>query len=180
MGHGVRSGLRNCVKRWIPRQIFQLGLGKADETMSRAAQIALAPFILALALYPTPTYAAAPAGTICIAPVTEECRALDKDYRNVGNPIADYSYQFSVKIDDRPPVSVPTGSVPKLVQGLDLAKRHRVVIYDGDKPIASFWFTLKKRGSPNLCLFYKGGYQTWSLLPPPHGAKWCQCSGKSS
>ena len=112
-------------------------------------------------------------GSICIAPLPENARELDRGYPG-GKAPREYSYEFAIQIDDRQPVRVAEAT-SRLVTGLSLGKRHRARIYDGKRIIESFHFTFEKRGSEHLCLFYTPWYQTWSLEKPDN-RPWCKCS----
>jgi hypothetical protein len=75
---------------------------------------------------------------------------------------------------------VPTDRKPTLIAGLDLRKRHLMVIRDSSQPIESFYFTFESRGSSRLCVSYTPWYQTWQLDPPRPRAWWCDCGSEDS
>jgi hypothetical protein len=113
-------------------------------------------------------------GSICVAPLPYHAKEGDDDYRIAGG-VKNYSYLFKVCIDGGVKTVVPLSGEPVLIENLDLNKKHKMVIYDKEKVIESFFFSFKARKSNCLCLSYTPGYQTWSLEVPQSGAKWCKC-----
>ena len=110
-------------------------------------------------------------GRICIAPLPKGAKEADHDYPD-GRAPREYSYEFTIQVDERPPVSVPADD-PVVIAGLDNSEKHLVEIRDGDQLIESFWFTFAKRGAGDLWLTYTPWYQTWSLEPARPGGKRC-------
>jgi len=137
--------------------------------MRRDLAVALACAVLSVAAL------AGDGGTVCLAPLQEGARAADHDSPD-GKAGREYAYRFTVQIDSRPPVAVTEGMSPTAVKDLDTSTKHRVVIRDEDRVIETFSFTFQGRGSLYLCLWYKTGYQTWSLTPYQSGRTWCQCA----
>lgn len=118
-----------------------------------------------------PSLAARP-GSICVSPVTDEIRAMDRG-DPTGKRTTPYQYKFSVQIDSGK--LVPVGAKDGvLIPQLDTKKRHLVRIRDGEQLIQSFYFTFKDRGASYLCLSYGPWYQTWQLSPPGK-RPWCRC-----
>jgi hypothetical protein len=112
-------------------------------------------------------------GSICVASIPKNIKELDDTI--FGSPRGrNYTYSFSVQVDDHPPRSLVLGA-STLIADLHLEKRHIVRIRDGRKTIETFAFTFKARGGPHLCLSYGAGYQTWSLEVPTRGQHWCRC-----
>ena len=112
------------------------------------------------------------AGTICIAPLPANARESDRNYPGGKSP-REFSYDFSVQLDDRTPVPLPK-ALPFLTTNVPVKRKHRIVIRDSGRVIESFTFTLEARGSRHLCLSYTPWYQTWSLERPGR-RPWCQC-----
>jgi hypothetical protein len=112
-------------------------------------------------------------GSVCVAPLPERARELDRDYPD-RKALRAYTYEFAIQIDDGKAVRM-SDSTAQLLAGLALASRHRVRIYDGDNVIESFYFAFEKRGSEHLCLWYTPWYQTWSL-EEPQNRPWCKCA----
>lgn len=126
--------------------------------MKLARAVLIAALVVAFAADATPS------GTVCIAPV----EASNARPKTLGNPNGGArNFNFTIRIGDRPAIKTPKKGTR--IEGLALNKRHRVVISREGKPIASFWFTFEGRGSRNLCLVFKGLYETWVLSP-------CSCS----
>ena len=107
-------------------------------------------------------------GSVCVAALPENARTVDHDYPG-GKAPREYSYNFSVQIDQSPPVKIT--SKASRVDGLALNRRHTVKIFDAGKLIESFHFTFRKRDRMSLCLRYTPWYQTWQLEP-----RSCGCS----
>jgi hypothetical protein len=113
-------------------------------------------------------------GSICVATIPKNVKELDDTV--FGSPRGrNFSYAFSVQVDDLPPTKIVLGA-STLIDNLRLEGRHIVRIRDGRKTIETFPFTFKARGGPHLCLSYGVGYQTWSLEVPTHGQYWCRCT----
>lgn len=109
-------------------------------------------------------------GRICVAPVPGDAMDLDAE---TGNRRGYGSYEFSVRIDRREWVRVPTDE-PRRIEGIELGKEHLVSIRQDDRLIESFWFTFEDRGGPDQCLWYGPWHQAW-VLEPPGNRLWCQC-----
>jgi hypothetical protein len=112
-------------------------------------------------------------GQICVAKLSKNAAEIDRDPAR-RKTRRDYTYEFSVKIDDRAWVKVPIED-GVLIQDLPTGRRHRVTIRDGDREIESFTFTFEEKGSVQLCLSYTPWYQTWRLESPRPKAWWCKC-----
>jgi hypothetical protein len=116
--------------------------------------------------------ASAKQGSICVAPLPVKARESDHDYPE-GKAPREFTYNFAIRVDDRKGVALPTHAAIR-IDALELRRKHRVRISDGNRTIESFSFTFEARGSRNLCLSYTPWYQTWSLEPP--GLRpWCNC-----
>jgi hypothetical protein len=141
----------------------------AISSVFRAALIAIVASLLASSVASATT---SPSGLICIAPLPVNASESDHDYPE-GKAPREYTYNFNVRIDDRESVSVPSNK-PLLIKGLELGKKHRVRISDGNRTIESFLFSFEARSSRSLCLSYTPWYQTWSLERPAR-RPWCKC-----
>jgi len=102
-------------------------------------------------------------GTICLAPVKDD-----------GDPRGYYSEHFSVRVDDGDWFDVPSDK-PFSIGELATQEKHLVSVRDGDITIESFWFRFEQYESPDLCLWYKPWYRTWSLWPASNAGKRCRC-----
>ena len=112
-------------------------------------------------------------GTVCLAPLPQDVRKIDRDYPD-GKPPHDYAYKFTVQIDDGREYSVlEVQSV--LISDLDLERRHLVKIRDTGKVVESFRFHFDTRKSNDLCLWYGPWYQTWSMWTAREGKAFCKC-----
>ena len=102
-------------------------------------------------------------GSICLAPVKDD-----------GDPRGYVSEHFGVRVDDGPWIAVPSDA-PRQIPDLALENKHLVSIRDGDETIESFWFRFDTFQSPDLCLWYKPWYRTWSLSNAADGGRDCRC-----
>ena len=106
-------------------------------------------------------------GSICLAPVKDD-----------GDPRGYVSKKFAVRVDDGAWVAVPEER-PTLIPQLSLESRHLVRIRDGEKQIESFRFAFSEFDSPELCLWYKPWYQTWSISTAAGQGRGCRCQAAS-
>jgi hypothetical protein len=113
---------------------------------------------------------ASDAGRLCLAPVPDPTPG-SKSLANPtgGNPKVTYS----LRIDDRDWVDLSSKDVI-WVDGLDLGKRHFVVIRGDGKQMESFYFIFEP-SEPDLCLFLKPLYLEWILWPIAKTGDWCPC-----
>jgi hypothetical protein len=115
-------------------------------------------------------------GQICVAELPKKAAEIDRDPAR-RKTRREYTYEFSVKIDDRPWVKVPIED-GVLIRDLPTGRPHTVTIRDRDREIESFTFTFEEKGSGRLCLSYTPWYQTWRLEAPRPRAWWCKCEAK--
>lgn len=102
-------------------------------------------------------------GSICLAPIKGD-----------SDPRGYYSEHFRVRIDDQRWIPMPSAT-PTLIPEIPLKKEHLVSIRDGDETIESFRFSFEEFESPDLCLWYKPWYRTWSLWNAADGGQKCRC-----
>ena len=127
----------------------------------KAAIILLLGFCVSTAL------AAAPRGSVCVAPVAAGpettsapgllCRSGDLSFRIDSQAVIAFSHKESLRIDD-----------------LDAAVHHRVTILCDGKPQQSFSFRFAQFESSDLCLFVNDLHQTAQLWEK-RSAPWCRC-----
>jgi hypothetical protein len=116
-------------------------------------------------------------GSICLAPLPENTKAADHDLPGNRVQRREPAYKFTVQIDERDPVPIPTDGRPLQLPPLPLGAKHLIKIRDAGELIESFFFTFEARGGNRLCLGYGPWYQTW-FLDLPGRKPWCQCQSK--
>jgi hypothetical protein len=109
-------------------------------------------------------------GSICVAPVPHSI-----DGRRGAGPesVACAADKYAVKIDSRKLISWPVkGSVE--ITGLDLTRRHRIVVFCGNKLSQTFNFQFSEFNDKKLCLFLNDLYWTVQLWPDKQCPS-CKC-----
>jgi hypothetical protein len=109
-------------------------------------------------------------GSICLAPVPHPV-----DGRRGSGPetVVCDTDKYSVKIDSRKPIALPMKESVQ-VTGLDLAGRHRVVVFCANKPVQTFTFRFSEFPEKKLCLFFNDLYWTVQLWADKR-CPWCKC-----
>ncbi|MGA3371137.1 MAG: hypothetical protein ABSC48_05185 [Terracidiphilus sp.] len=105
--------------------------------------------------------------SICVAPTDIE------NPTTCGTPELCTPGPISFKLDDRPIAPWPKAECLK-IDGLDAAKKHRVIVYRAGKAQQSFSFRFPVYGSNNACLFLNDLYWTVQLWDRK-GAPSCKC-----
>lgn len=116
-------------------------------------------------------------GSICLAPLPKNTKAIDHDLPGNSVQRREPAYKFTVQIDERGPVPIPTDGRPLPLPPLPLGAKHLIKIRDAGELIESFFFTFEARGGNRLCLAYGPWYQTW-ILDLPDRKPWCDCQLK--
>jgi hypothetical protein len=114
-----------------------------DVVRTKALQV-LAVILATLFCLPAP--AGQDRGSLCVVPIPRDWPAT------FGAPgLICAMSKTSLKIDDEKVMKWPTKENIR-IDGLDLAARHRVVVYCGEKPQQSFRFRFSDYNSEQLCL----------------------------
>jgi hypothetical protein len=82
-------------------------------------------------------------------------------------------WSLLVKIDDMKAVSWPRNESAK-IDGLDLTRRHRVLVSRDGKPQQSFGFRFSEFKTRKLCLFLNDFYKTVQLWEDKQSPR-CKC-----
>jgi hypothetical protein len=105
------------------------------------------------------------AGSICVLPNSPEPPTRI-------SPGGEYNPQtLTVHVDHKKLISWPHKE-PVLIEGLDLRKRHLVVLTSDGKRIESFFFKFSKSDDARLCIYFDG-YQGVQLGNQTN-ALWCK------
>jgi hypothetical protein len=107
-------------------------------------------------------------GTVCIAPFPEKPTPYSAPPGFLCG-----SEKLSLKIDERQAVPWPIKDSLR-INSLDLATRHRVIIFCDGKPQQSFTFHFSEFGTKKLCLFINDFYKTAQLWEDKQ-SPWCKC-----
>ncbi len=123
--------------------------------------------ILALGLLLSPFLLAEPGqGTVCVAPNSAQSPKLF-------SPGLEYNpATLSLKIDQRQTIPWPHKDSVK-IDGLDLKKRHLLMLTSDGKRLQSFWFRFSDYESVDLCIAFDG--YGGPELREAKGAPWCKC-----
>lgn len=111
-----------------------------------------------------------PTGMVCISPVPKS----NSDPVSLGNPAGgNRSFDYTIQIGSKK-VAASTEKTGRF-EDLPLNKTHVVKIYRDGKQVSSFRFRFEKKGSNQLCLWYKALYEAWSLWPLKDSKGKCSC-----
>jgi hypothetical protein len=105
-------------------------------------------------------------GSVCIAPVPETV-----DGRSAPGLSCD-PHKLSLKIDNKTMAWSMKESLK--IDALDVAARHRVVVFCDGKPQQAFEFRFSEFKSADLCLFLNDLYRTVQLSEVKR-CPWCKC-----
>jgi hypothetical protein len=110
-------------------------------------------------------------GKICVAPIPK-INPLESYLGSKPRPNARSVFKVTLDSRDSAFVSSDSGA---LFGRIDTTASHHLKIALNGSPRENFKFDFKKRGSNNLCLFYRKAYGTWSLEPLKWHEKKCGC-----